>query len=352
MTGFGAIPRRGAEVGGILLGKADAGEIWIDSLSVVPCEHRRGPSFLLSEQDRNAFDDSIAHQRTEAKYPVGLFRSNTRDQIGITDEDRELFDRYFPTGTGTFLLVRPYASKSSVGMFLVQKDGVLPASNSDVFPFQRWELAGESAPRRRPLSEARPTRTGGPVDEEAAPLIDPDAQTGAVPKSGVPAPESIPGTNAANEYLSSSSSFSSSQHAPRLDLLETPGGWRRAWHWIPLSFVFLLLGVLLGFQSALTFYPRPVALDQSTFALGLNATWNDGNLHIKWNRDAPAIRLAQHGRLEIQDGKYDRVVDLDVSSLQTGSVVYPPASAKVTLRLEVVVKGNSSALETLIWSRE
>mgnify|MGYP003380347882 CR=1 FL=1 len=45
MTGFGAVPRRGAEVGGILLGRweMETDTIWVDDVVLAQCEHRRGP---------------------------------------------------------------------------------------------------------------------------------------------------------------------------------------------------------------------------------------------------------------------------------------------------------------------
>ena len=143
MTGFGAIPRRGAEVGGILAGKATSSEVWIEGFVMAECEHRRGPSFLLSEQDSESLARAFEAHRKLEHYPVGIFRSNTRDENVITDEDRALFAKYFPAPAGTFLLVRPYAAKTSTGSFLVyNKDGTLPDSNAEVFPFQRWELEG------------------------------------------------------------------------------------------------------------------------------------------------------------------------------------------------------------------
>ncbi len=354
MTGFGAIPRRGAEVGGILVGKGTESEIWIEGFAMVPCEHRRGPSFLLSEQDRETFSSTFESHRRQEHYPVGLFRSNTRDENAITEEDRALFGSHFEPPSGTFLLVRPYASKTSSGSFLVYKDGALPDSNADVFPFQRWELEGGSAPRRRPLSEAKPRVSSGvpQADTPAAgdsvaatvvsrrfkPFVEPEP---AFEGPSEPAPQNEPTPEPARTGTESEYFFTGAIESSHR---------RRGWIWIPLSFIFLLLGVLLGFQSALSFYPKTSSLDASSFTLGLNASLKNDNLYIQWNRESPAIKAAQHGQLEIGDGKYHKVVDLDASSLQTGSVVYPPVSGNVSLRFLVIVKGTTSVAETLDWS--
>ena len=86
--------------------------------------------------------------------------------------------------------------------------------------------------------------------------------------------------------------------------------------------------------------------------LGLNATLKNDNLYIQWNRDSPAIKTAQRGQLEIDDGKYHKSVELDANSLQTGSVVYPPVSDNITLRFQVTVKGTTVVAETLDWSKK
>ena len=118
-----------------------------------------------------------------------------------------------------------------------------------------------------------------------------------------------------------------------------------------MSFIFLLLGVLLGFQTALTFYPRQTIVDAAAFGLGLSATAKEENVHIKWNRESPAIRAAQRGHLEIKDGNFVKTVELDSGALQTGSVMYPPLSPNLSLRLELSIKGSSTVSETLDWSK-
>ena len=341
LTGFGSIPRRGAEVGGILVGRADEKEIWIEDFATVACEHRRGPSYLLSEKDQATFAGVVERHRAAERYPVGLFRSSTRDQDTLGDDDRELFGKYFPAPDGVFLLIRPYATKTSTASFLVYRNGAVPDSNDDVFPFQRWELEGGSPPPRRPIGEPRHPR-GNAVAEGA-------------PEPVQPAPR----------YATFAAAVESAANPPREQAGEIPPeqtyayqqppeplhSRRRGWFWIPLSFIFLLAGILLGFQAALNLYPKPTGVDATAFHLGLTAEARDENLHIRWNRESPAIKAAQRGRLEIHDGRFMKTVDLDSSSLQTGSVMYPPLTDTVSLRLQVVVKGTSSVAETLDWSK-
>lgn len=360
MTGFGAIPRRGAEVGGILLGHAAGAEVWVDGFAIVPCEHRRGPSYLLSDLDRETFAKTFAEHAKAEQYPVGLFRSNTRDAYAVTDEDRALFTQFFPLPSGVFLLIRPFATKTSIAAFVVPKDGALPDSPPDTFPFSRWELEGGTPPKRRALNEPKPPSpeisdpppasratleppriTEVPAAAAAAVALEKARDDGKpLPLAQTQAPaeaQPIPG-HATVQAIPASQS-------------DTFQPTRRGWVWIPLSFIFLLLGMLLGFQAAISFYSSSTTADASAFALGLTATGKEGTLHIRWNREAPAIRAAERGRLEIKDGNYGKTVDLDASSLQTGSVIYPPLSSSVSLRFQVIVKGSTEVVETLDWSK-
>ena len=62
MRGFGATRRRGAEAGGILLGRIERGDpvrVVIEDAVPVPCEYSRGPSYLLSENDLVVFRQTL-----------------------------------------------------------------------------------------------------------------------------------------------------------------------------------------------------------------------------------------------------------------------------------------------------
>src|SRR5258705_13109085 len=61
MRGFSAVPKRGAEVGGILLGTIerldDKTIVHVEACEIVPCEYKHGPSYFLSEGDLAAFEE-------------------------------------------------------------------------------------------------------------------------------------------------------------------------------------------------------------------------------------------------------------------------------------------------------
>lgn len=129
MQGFGAVPRRGVEVGGILLGKAEGGDsrmVRVADFEPVLCEHARGPSYLLSEADRRRFRETLERWGPEAAnrlYAVGMFRSHTRDGLALSEHDLDVLNECFPDPAAVFLLVKPFATRVSVGGFFFREEG-------------------------------------------------------------------------------------------------------------------------------------------------------------------------------------------------------------------------------------
>ena len=155
MRGFGSVPKRGAEVGGFLIGTIRPGVpaiVRIDDFEPVACEYRRGPSYLFTEEDGAALEDGWRRLQPSASpsaYAVGYFRSHTRDGFSLAPEDLELLDRFFPGLAQVALLIKPYATKVSVGGFFVREHGEFPETTPLEFPLRRRELLGEEpAPRR------------------------------------------------------------------------------------------------------------------------------------------------------------------------------------------------------------
>ena len=90
--------------------------------------------------------------------------------------------------------------------------------------------------------------------------------------------------------------------------------------WLVASFVFLLVGVLLGYEASRMTAPQR---GPSDFALSLAAERTGENLTVHWNPNARAVLSASKGVLEIEDGLDTRSeVELDRPSLSNGSMVY------------------------------
>ena len=331
MQGYSSMPRRGAEVGGILLGSVKRGEqpvVRIVDFEPVPCEHARGPSFILSEADRVRFEETLEKWRPgrhERFYAVGMYRSHTREGLALTPDDLVLFAEHFPEPTDLILLVKPFASKPSVGGFFFREEGRIRAEASYLeFPFHRKSLGGAAPPAELP--EPPPEPAAGP---------------GALPgkESNPPAVEQEKPEAAEPEEAPSAAGNS---------LVEPPRLKRNVW--IPLSFIFLLVGVLLGFQAALSLYPGgKTPSGRDPLVLGLTTEKSGDGLHVKWDRRAPAIERATGGALTITDGTFNRLIQIDQHQLQNGSVIYRNLSNRVIFRLEVFSHERTSLVETAIF---
>jgi hypothetical protein len=326
MKGFGAVPRRGAEVGGFLLGSRELSDghlnVDIQDFAPIPCEHAEGPSFILSANDLRLWNETITQLQAEGRQIVGFYRSHTRDGLHLAEEDLNLLNEYFPERDLVSLIVKPYATRASVaGFFFWEGESLRSDSTYLEFPFRRKELGGGVSPLDRAATAARfgqPSRTATgappatPTESPALmPVIDPP------PSAPIPEPAK-------------------------------PKPARSGWVWIPLSFIFMLLGVILGFQIAISMRPRTPAnpyLEAWNLALGVQRL--EDRLVVSWDRTAPAVRNANRGVMTILAGDDSRRIDLTFNDLQAGQLIYRSSPNTVIFRLEVYPKDRTSVSETL-----
>jgi hypothetical protein len=345
MRGFGAVPRRGAEVGGLLLGTIQSGEttvIHVEDYVAVQCDHLHGPSYLLAEADLARLDEAIgAAVSKPGLRPIGYYRSNTRENLQIYPEDVALLDGRFPEGPIVCLLIKPFATRISEGVFYYRVNGEYGPVEAPVpFPYRRKELGGGSPPR-----PPRPTSfdLGGviPPTTYVPPAPPPAAENNSPPRDSA-APEPPLFQWAQNEKEKTVTT--EADVAPE----EPRSRFRSGWVWIPLSFIFLLLGVVLGFQIALGFRnSQAAAVAADPFSLDLSVVKFGENLHLKWNTAAPVMRTAKRGQLLIQDGENSKTVSLSEEDLARGSALYRHVANIVRFRLEVYPADRISVSESL-----
>jgi hypothetical protein len=327
MRGFGAIPKRGAEVGGVLLGTIEPGEpciVRVEDFEPVACEYKRGPSYLFTADDGEAFDETCARWRPDPSRPmcgVGYFRSQTRDGLSLVLEDIDIMEQYFPAPASVVLLVKPFATKVSIASFFFREDGLFQTAAPLEFPFRRRELTGEEAPPRRTMLERSPRVRGvrgEPLSSKATEIAEPYS------------PPANPGYTPASRSRS-----------------------RPGWVWLPMSFVFLLLGMALGFLVAVSVSPRAATISAQELSLGLSVVKAGDSLNVRWNRESPAIRTAPGGSLEIEEAGKVTPVILDKVTLQSGgNIVYTNSSGTVHFRLKVSPKEGLVITETAEWKKE
>src|SRR5260370_3041763 len=307
MRGFGAVPKRGAEVGGILLGRAAPGDkliVTIDDYELVPIEYKRSPSYLLSEEDACAFEAAVTRVRNNPNpllHPVGYFRSHTRDEVGLDPEDLAIVRLHFPEPEAVILIVRPCATKVSQAGFYFHEAGQFQAGLPLLeFPFRRRDLDGGSGPgpRARPMDRSQVRALRDRPARSAAQRPTESSETSA----GEPLKEPA------------------SHHEPLGIEFPPEPKTRRSEVWVPLSFIFLLLGVLLGFLAAtLSIRPQLPAGSNDPYNLKLTVTKQGSDLLVKWDRTALATPSAAKGTLTIHDRAYHNVVHWNPQELQVGN---------------------------------
>jgi hypothetical protein len=122
---FKALPNRGAEVGGLLLGRAEPGDprrVFIDDFVPVACEYRRGPSYFLSETDQAELERTLSRCQSRV---VGFYRSHTRPNLSLDEEDQRRIHTYFSGASNVFLLIKPLSITNCVAGFFFWQEGVV-----------------------------------------------------------------------------------------------------------------------------------------------------------------------------------------------------------------------------------
>jgi hypothetical protein len=130
---FFSLPRGGAEIGGVLLGKLEPGRVVICDYLPLECEHLFGPSFTLSpaDQERLAEILSAAAAHMSDFRPVGWYHSHTRSEIFLSETDLEIHHKFFPELWQIALVLRPSTLEPTrAGFFFREPDGSIHAEGS------------------------------------------------------------------------------------------------------------------------------------------------------------------------------------------------------------------------------
>lgn len=327
MKGFGAVPRRGAEVGGLLLGSIqkenDQTIVHIEEYEPIPCEHAQGPSFSLSSKDLVQLREMI-NRRREAPAGgsriVGYFRSHTREGLYLCPEDLDFIEEHLPEPDLVALVIKPYATRvSSAGIFLREDNDFRADAPDGEFPFRRKELGGGTSSLDRTAAAARFGQSRREVGSAGDPL-------------NVPAPRGAAEDDVPHEAIPAVS----------------PTNVRSGWVWIPLSFIFMLLGIVLGFQVAINARSRtPSNSYVEGWNLALGVQRDSNRLVISWDRGAPAVRDTPRGVMTIIADSETRRIDLSATDLQAGQLIYRSAPQSASVRLEVFPRDRISIAESV-----
>jgi proteasome lid subunit RPN8/RPN11 len=312
---FFSLPRGGAEIGGLLLGRQEKGRIAILDSMPMECEHAFGPSFVLSDRDQAKLAGlvSAAGKNPHVK-PLGWWHSHTRSEIFLSEADLQIHSSFFPERWQVALVLKPHTFQAMRGGFFFREpDGSIHATESyqeivlDAMPMR--PAGAPEIPRLSPFAGRSPDAGGRVVNVEgfAAPDV-PMAE---------PEPELRPEVAAPN--------FLSSAAEPRES--------RRWIGWVAAAFGVTL--AIVGYSTRDRWMPTFSSKLQPTpiEAIALNTLDDRGQLQIRWNDAAPPVRSAHGGSLLILDGSSTVNVPLDVAHVQSGGYTFRRRSARVDVTL-------------------
>jgi hypothetical protein len=315
---FKRVPRRGLEIGGILLGRTcsdgDLTTFWIDGFQPIESEHRTGPSYIMSDADRVVLQTALSSNEGAC---VGLYRSHTRsERPNLQDTDNELFEKYLSAGDALFLILGPAAGMAALflrtmGNLTCVHEFALASTLESIMALGQTvqtspKVAPDSASPGAVESRLRPRRRALPIPElvfsDSSHEIRLDTQQRATPPRALA--------------------------AGLLSLLKQP-----KWGF----YVLLACLTLAATVSALSYSRRPpIPTDQHRPEyIHLTVAPAGRSLRVIWDRDSPAIRRATRAVLHIDDGAYHSDLGLVPSQLREGNLIYEPKSPEETFRLDV-----------------
>lgn len=364
---FFSLPRGGAEIGGILLGRFENARLSISDYLALDCEHAFGPSFTLSPRDEQELRALLDSAGGTGAVPVGWYHSHTRSEIFLSEADLEIHKRFFPQPWQVALVMKPHTFQPTrCGFFFREPDGNIQAASS----FQEFTL--DPLPMRPVPSGDLPLATGlapaphveingaeRTIDIAAAPPEPPAAGprtaeppgAGPLPAPPPPEPQAAPEKPGAQPEAGSAPEPAPAQMEPPHLLQEEP----RSWVWLKVVLA-IAVGAALGaagFQTRQLWLPRVSARFAEAgqrapvFApIGLTTFDAEGQLLIHWDRYSPAVRQATGGHLNIADsGGAPRDIKLDSTQLQTGNLTYQRQGESVNLVLTLDEPGGRQTHE-------
>jgi protein TonB len=311
IRGFAALPRRGLEVGGILLGRCEHLSekhyvVTIEAFHSIESEHSLGPQYSLTEHERQELEHQLTISRlaeTDTLRVIGFYRSQTRAGLQLEPEDLELFDSYFSDPSSVFLIVKPSISKGAIAGFFFWENGVVQRECYAEFPFHRREM---QAAGFQILQNPFGSPATNVVPAEVIHGQDSDEPLGTIRR--------LPGMAAV--------------------LSSRPSAYAR-WVWAPLLLALIMLAALLANRKSPSNRTETAAQFGYPADLHLSAERLGNGLRLSWDRKNPLVEKAQNGVLWIRDGGADKRLELDNGQLTNGSVMYWPTSSDVSFRMDV-----------------
>jgi proteasome lid subunit RPN8/RPN11 len=339
---FFSLPRGGAEIGGILLGRRENGLVTVLEAVAMSCEHAFGPSFELSPRDHEKLAELVAasdrNPNTNTKV-VGWYHSHTRSEIFLSDADLEIHKRFFPEQWQVALVLKPHTfHPMRAGFFFREKDGSIHGAAS-YREFALDPLPMRPVPSGNGVPEPSPLFRGLHEFEAEGPVI--NVSTSAV--------------EAGSQVESAAEADPEPQPAvPPPTFLAAPPPRPRRWiGWLVAAVLGTSLGAW-GYYTRGEWLPKLRAMTQGAVSekIGLASLDRDGQLQIQWNGNASAVMASTSASLLILDGGKPLRVELGRPHVLTGSFTYARTTGRVDVTLILPQPGGKEVREATLFAGE
>ena len=405
IEGFKAIPRRGVEVGGLLLGKVIGWEhpdVWIERYQRLECQHRYGPPFVLDAQDHAALEEAAQRIAGSTELSVvGLYRSHTRPGFQLEESDLELINRYFSDSSDLVLIIRPENTADIDAQFFARDESGEMRPLGNPFPFRgrvlrvadlmldgdeeeedpaeatrqtrnapaengvagsRHDSPPESAPAASALPDDRASDNTSEhhpeqVHSEPVPTETPAPRENPAPRQD-PAPRQqkmrrlVPDFVPPVEPVEPGGVFSFEPRlappTPQFAMEPERSGFREAVaKWWPLAGAILLVCGAMWFLFGANRRAAESAGDIAEYRpVGMYVDPGLQRWRISWNPSATAFRNARSVALFVHDGDAEDRVDLTKQDVSSGAYSWQPKGNDVTFRLETIDTGGRISAES------
>lgn len=289
----------------------------------IPCEHRFGPSFALSDTDEAALRVLLEDFKSDPELApleiLGCYFSHSRHGAALTERDVDLCDRHF-TQPGQFAVVLVPSLSGDVRGVLLARDsqGSFVASHefeySTVFPPRREIVRAQAPPSDTTVSRLKTAARLNVALSAPTPHRDPEpVMKPAAPVDRMPAAVSLP--------------------APDPPVARwTLDRWKA-------RFPIRLNRAGLAAAALVVLLCWPSRTDTAS-QLRLALTDHGRELIIHWDPDHAAIREGMQGTLDIRDGEQQPVhISIGNDLIRRGWIPYQRASDLVRISLTLAGPG-------------
>jgi len=317
LLGLRKLAKGGLERGGLLFGDQANGLIRVLATRPIQCEHRFGPSFVLSDTDETRLQAMLSDLRSDPELAplqlVGCYFSHSRHGAALTETDMDLCNRYFAQ-TGQIALILIPALGGSVRGTLLTRDP--QGSYVSAHEFEYAALAGLTSELIRPEIVRKdppriPERPVSQLKTTEAKLIQagvPEPLVARVPEPLVNSKRDSSGSD--QRYAAKSVSIS--LHVTKATLL------------------YAALVVLLCWPNR----------DNSIAQIPLSFTDRGRDLIIHWDIARTMVRDAVLGMMEVRDGEQNPIqIPIPPDILRRGWIPYERKSDIVRISFALAVRG-------------